>query len=351
MKRIFILVPSIEPKGPIKGAMALANILCEYSNITFISLKGDIIKPRILSKKVNYLSLKCKSPISKIITYRNLLSRTNSENVISLSYCLSADLTNFFCFGKFKKIASIRGNLFKNYRFEYGYFGYILAFFHLILLNKFDEIIVMSLSMKKQVRKFTLSKITIIENFIDESKKNITYPKKVYENEIKFIFIGDLTLRKRPDLIINAIYSLKKKGTNCYLDIIGKGPLLDELSNMVHELNLSECIKFHGFVKDPIINLIKSDVFVLPSLSEGISRASMEALYNGIPCLLRDVDANHELISLGINGYLFEDDNDLPSKMLLTYKLSKRIRSKKNLLPSNYRKNKVIIKYRNLLDI
>ena len=52
---------------------------------------------------------------------------------------------------------------------------------------------------------------------------------------------------------------------------------------------------------------------VLPSFSEGVSRSALEALFLGVPCVLRDVDGASELIHDGINGYLFNENSELHS--------------------------------------
>lgn len=49
----------------------------------------------------------------------------------------------------------------------------------------------------------------------------------------------------------------------------------------------------------------RADIFVLPSLAEGMSNALLEAMACGLPCLASDISANAELIQDGVNGLLF----------------------------------------------
>ena len=79
------------------------------------------------------------------------------------------------------------------------------------------------------------------------------------------------------------------------------------------------------------------DCLVLPSLTEGVSRASLEALYLGVPCVMRNVDGNSELIKEGENGVLFDSDEQLSSAMIKCATIGKRWTLKRpNLLPEPF---------------
>ena len=90
---------------------------------------------------------------------------------------------------------------------------------------------------------------------------------------------------------------------------------------------------------------------VLPSLSEGLSRASLEALYLGVPCVLRAVDGNAELIREGVNGTLFRETASLAGAMMATAAWSRaRTGKRDSLLPENYRQQSAVRKYLALLE-
>ena len=85
----------------------------------------------------------------------------------------------------------------------------------------------------------------------------------------------------------------------------------------------------------PYSLLGRADAFVLPSLSEGISRAALEALHLGVPCILRNVDGNQELITPRVNGELFNNNPQvLP---ILTKMIEKPLRVTHSLLPLGFR--------------
>ena len=71
----------------------------------------------------------------------------------------------------------------------------------------------------------------------------------------------------------------------------------------------------HGQLNNPFEIVLRENYFVLPSLSEGTSRVAMEALYLGLPCVMRNMVNNFELIQTAQQGYLFDEDEELFSMM------------------------------------
>ena len=116
-------------------------------------------------------------------------------------------------------------------------------------------------------------------------------------------------------------------------------------------LGLESRVVFHGQVETPFELIQSSDLMMLPSESEGIPRAALESLYLGIPCILRSVDGNQELISDGVNGYLFTRDSELPD---VTARALASIRARTgsmatNLLPPQFRQSSNVQKYLDLI--
>lgn len=218
---------------------------------------------------------------------------------------------------------------------EFGFLGVFLAYFHLTALRCFDYVSVMSMAMKKQVSPFLAGEPHIIGNFIDENEIEKYRKKHVRKDSFKFIFVGSLTKRKQPILLLKTFKTLLDEGYRAKLDILGKGPLEEELRNLISEYDLGLFVKLHGELDVPYELLASSDAFVLPSSSEGISRASLEALYLGVPCILRQVDGNEELVENGFNGRLFNSDTELLPVMRNFITESKR--SNVSLLPEGFR--------------
>ena len=88
--------------------------------------------------------------------------------------------------------------------------------------------------------------------------------------------------------------------------IVGEGSCRMELEELVRKKGLEDCIQFLGFRTD-IQPLMKDfDLFVLPSLSEGLSSAIMEAMASSLPVIASKVGGIPELVQNGDNGLLVD---------------------------------------------
>jgi|TARA_B100000401_G_C52805684_1_gene721012 glycosyltransferase involved in cell wall biosynthesis len=353
MKKIFIIIPSFIQTGPIKGAVALANYLVKYRNVTIVTVKNDYDVMDDLDKRVMTETLgDSKNIFSQIIAYKRILRGSGSrKDVASISLCFSADFVNLFCKKEAFTCASIRGNLINIYRMDYGIFGLPVAIIHLISLFQFDEVVSMSNHMRKQIKFYSRKESKVIGNFIDEFKINKFKNKEKSRNDIKkFIFVGSVSKRKNPILLLNTLKKIHDLGHNISLDILGDGPLMKSVLKEIELLNLKNIVKVHGHVSSPYKLISESSVFVLPSESEGISRASLEALHLGIPCVLRNIEGNYELIEDGVNGFLFNRDNDLLDAMMKAMNFCNPHLGRESLLPRFYRQEKCGKAYLELLE-
>lgn len=88
------------------------------------------------------------------------------------------------------------------------------------------------------------------------------------------------------------------------LIIVGDGPMYQTLCDKITELGLCEYVWMPGDREDIPELLRTMDVFVLPSLGEGISNTLLEAMATGLPLVATHVGGNPELIEEGVNGCL-----------------------------------------------
>jgi len=86
--------------------------------------------------------------------------------------------------------------------------------------------------------------------------------------------------------------------------IVGEGDCRMELEELVREKELEDCFHFLGFRNDIRALLKDFDMFVLPSLSEGLSSAIMEAMASSLPVIGSKVGGIPELVQHGDNGLL-----------------------------------------------
>ena len=337
---IYILIPSFVPSGPVKGALALANFVCKYNKTFLVVLRDEGKKDfHEISTELEVILLYNKG--NKFLQFkkmREIYDQNHHEDVsVSISSCFSADLFNLISSKKVITISSVRGNLPYNYKAEYGFPGSVLAFMHLAMLRFFDQVIVMNSSMLSQVSKFMPQSPEVIPNFIDEQNMEKYRADSVKKRTTNFIFVGSLTSRKKPDIILNSLKEIVDKGLDVNLDIIGEGPLLKSLEEKIENLKVSAFVSLHGHLNDFYKMVSSADVFILPSMSEGISRACLESLFLGTKVILRNVDGNEDLIEEGINGYLFNDDKELTNTMLRSITEKRDLND--SILPEKYRQD------------
>jgi glycosyltransferase involved in cell wall biosynthesis len=89
------------------------------------------------------------------------------------------------------------------------------------------------------------------------------------------------------------------------LALVGDGPLLVELKNLADGLGIADLVWFAGARNDVSDLLQAMDLFVLPSLNEGISNTLLEAMATGLPVLATAVGGNVELVDVGVVGDTF----------------------------------------------
>lgn len=104
--------------------------------------------------------------------------------------------------------------------------------------------------------------------------------------------VGELNGNKNHETVIRAIANL-----NVYYVIAGKGGLQGHLQSVIDELGLTERVKFLGYRAD-IAELHKmADIYVLPSIREGLNVSIMEAMASGLPIACGQIRGNTDLIN------------------------------------------------------
>jgi len=124
-----------------------------------------------------------------------------------------------------------------------------------------------------------------------------------------FLYIGRLDGEKRLDTLLEAVALLPEK--NFQLAIGGNGLYEQTLRKHVQTLGLEGRVVFIGFVQPADLPSLynSADIFVMPSPEELQSIATLEAMACGRPVLAADARALPELVTPGVNGYLFERNN------------------------------------------
>ncbi len=139
-------------------------------------------------------------------------------------------------------------------------------------------------------------------------KEQIRSSLGIDEKTILLLSVGELTKRKNQIMAINAVELLKKSFSQHKIKylIVGQGENKESYQSVIEEKNLTENIELLGFRSDVDKLCRACDVFLFPSLQEGLPVALMEAMACGCPCVASKIRGNEDLIDEGKGGYLVE---------------------------------------------
>lgn len=110
------------------------------------------------------------------------------------------------------------------------------------------------------------------------------------------ITITRLSIEKGVDILLKAWAEVIREKKDLKLLIVGYGPLASQLKMLSRSLGTTGSVDFVGLIENTSKYLQKSDLFVLPSRSEGLSNALLEAMSYGIACIATKVGGNGELL-------------------------------------------------------
>ena len=166
----------------------------------------------------------------------------------------------------------------------------------------------------------------VLYNTIDSDRIRVLMnePAEEIENDgrIKLVAVGSLKEGKGFERLLTIIGRLKKEQenisknaeaclqNNLHLYILGRGPLKEKLEDIVKTEDISDEVAFLGYQTNPYKYMVKCDLYVCPSYSEGFSTAATEALLVGIPVCTTDVSGMRELLGEDSTCGLITENTD-----------------------------------------
>jgi glycosyltransferase involved in cell wall biosynthesis len=118
--------------------------------------------------------------------------------------------------------------------------------------------------------------------------------------------VGRLSPQKGQVYLLRAMPLVLERCPATLLQIVGKGPQEDMLRRECEKLGITGSVAFLGERDDVGSLLRQADIFVLPSLWEGLSIAALEALAAGLPIVASDIPSMQEVVEAGVQGVLVE---------------------------------------------
>lgn len=131
-------------------------------------------------------------------------------------------------------------------------------------------------------------------------------------------YAGRLAQQKGLETLINAAVQVRDSAGEAQFLLVGEGEMERSLRAMVSRRGLDTCFRFSGYLSDIRVALAAMDVFVLPSLYEGLPYSLMEAMAAGRAVVAARVGGNSDLIQDGETGFLVppEDSATLANVLL-----------------------------------
>ena len=153
-------------------------------------------------------------------------------------------------------------------------------------------------------------KSKVIRNGIELDQRNF-FNEHGHFPDNKFVIgtVGRLDKVKGHEYFLEAAAKVIKERDDIIFPIVGTGPLEILLKNKAKQLGIADHVYFLGFRSDAKCLIAAMDIFVLPSLHEGIPYVLLEAMARSKPVICSDVGGIKEVVRNGSDGILVPPKN------------------------------------------
>ena len=184
-------------------------------------------------------------------------------------------------------------------------------------------------------------------------------PKPPSKDKFNILFIGSVTDRKKPHMIIEAIQRINDK--SYHLSIVGPAPnekYFKELKDLIDKSDLQNQVSLIGPVDRESVKdyYSTSNLMILPSISEGLARVIFESQVAMCPVLVTDAPGMSDIVIDGQTGYVFESNNLDSLSLKIEYiknnyeEASLVAKNAKGFILSNYSEDNFKFSFKKLFD-
>jgi glycosyltransferase involved in cell wall biosynthesis len=170
------------------------------------------------------------------------------------------------------------------------------------LMGRSDAVIAVSEAVAESVRAYATGPVTVIPNGVD---MEVFQPRaRRDDRELRLVFVGRLIANKGPDVALDAFLRVEKVFPEARLTMVGDGPMRSRLEHVVNQKGIAGKVEFLGTRTDVAEILGDSDMFVRPSLVEGMPLTVLEAMATALPVIVCDVGGVSEIVSNEVTGFV-----------------------------------------------
>ncbi len=176
-------------------------------------------------------------------------------------------------------------------------------------MQQADQVVCISQFAKGQLMRISRpedwAKFQVCRLGVDPAQFTFT-ARKSANTTTKLLCVGRLSAAKGQVLLVQACAQLRDQGLDFSLTLVGDGPDRQRIEQTIASLQLGSHIALTGSLNQEAVkaHFAQADVFVLPSLAEGIPVVLMEAMSSGVPCVSTPVNGIPELIEHNSTGLL-----------------------------------------------
>ncbi|MTI38199.1 glycosyltransferase, partial [Fulvivirga lutimaris] len=140
---------------------------------------------------------------------------------------------------------------------------------------------------------------------LSENEDAIILKDKRFD-EIRIVHVGGFSFEKNHKGLLQIFNNFKRNYPNAKLKLVGDGPLRRETEELAKDLNLNDSVEFMGYQTEALKFIRQADVFVLPSLIEGLPGVILEAQFCKVPVVAYDVGGISEIVKNDLTGKLIK---------------------------------------------
>ena len=374
MKNVLFIAPTtyqLPLTENLKKKFITLSEVCNVSVLAFANSKtffnetyGNFyLNKKIKNRLINYFRI---IQIS-IFTTHKIIKKENIDIV-----CFQDPVSSFFSIlflkvrrAEVKIIVETHGDFIETLSLEknlvlprlYKKLFYIMAKYS---IGKSNIIRAVSSSTEQQVLDIDSSKSVVrFPAWIDFKDFQNIEPKPLSKDKFNILFIGSVTDRKKPHMIIEAIQRINDKSYN--LSIVGPAPnekYFKELKDLIDKSDLQNQVSLIGPVDRESVKdyYSTSNLMILPSISEGLARVIFESQVAMCPVLVTDAPGMSDIVIDGQTGYVFESNNLDSLSLKIEYinnnydEASLVAKNAKGFILSNYSEDNFKFSFKKLFD-